>query len=250
MSTSPSPKRSAGLNAKAAAAGVTAALVMASSGASLNTNLVVNGDFETVTGATATGALVTGWTGGNFGAPSGDTPFAYNYAAGYDNRLAGAVPSGNVASSNSDYYWSMNGGSANDDAFQIINLSAGDTGAAILAGTAQYDIRAFFSGYLNDLETGRLSLQFINSSNLLIGNVINFDAGNDFWNEVGGTGTIPTAATSALITLTRNPASGLSSGPDIYVDNVSFTVASIPEPSGLLISIASAGLLMIRRKRL
>lgn len=245
--TTPLKSRSLGLSATAAAAGVTAALVLASAAATLNTNLVVNGDFESVTNTTTVGARVTGWTGGNFGTPSANTPFAYNYAAAYDNRLAGAVPAGNLATSNTDYYWSMNG--FDENAFQVISLAAGATGTAILNGTAQYDIRAFFSGYRNDLESGRLSLQFINSSNVLIGSAINFDASNDFWNEVGGTGLIPTTAAAAVLTLTRNPAAGLSSGPDVYADNISFTVTAVPEPSAILISVLGAGAVALRRKR-
>lgn len=246
--TSPIKSRSLGLSATAAAAAVSAALVLASSAATLNTNLVVNGDFESVTNTTSVGASVTGWTGGNFGSPSVNTPFAYNYAAAYDNRLAGAVPPGNIATSSTDYYWSMNGFDQN--AFQLVSLAGGATGASILGGTAQYDIRAFFSGYRNDLESGRLSLQFVNSSNALIGSVVNFDASNDFWNEVGGTGLIPTDAAAAVITLTRNPAAGISSGPDVYVDNVSFTVNTVPEPSVLLVGVMGAGMFALRRKRL
>lgn len=242
---SPVTRRSTGLSATVAAAGVTAALVLAANGATLNTNLVVNGDFETTTSPVAVGASVTGWTGGNFGAASANIPFAYNYSAAYDNRLADAVPPGNIATSSTDYYWSMNG--FDENAFQVIDLSTGPSGSLILGGTAEYDIRAFFTGYLSNLERGRLSLQFINASDTMIGSVTNFDAANTFWNQVGGTGAIPTNAAKALITLTRNPASGLSSGPDVYVDNVSFSV--VPEPSASLLGLAGTGLLALRRKR-
>ncbi|BDS06005.1 hypothetical protein NT6N_10450 [Oceaniferula spumae] len=237
--------RAAGLSAVCAAVGVASALTQATQAASLATDLVVNGGFEADNSAT----VITGWS-----TTGGGTTGAYNYDQGYDDRNgAGDIPPGNSISPE-DWYWTMNGN--DQDAVQTIDLSAGDTATAIAGGYGHYDIQGYFTNYLDNLEGGRLSLEFYDGNpgldgagaNLL-GAAITFDDTNlDEWTLIGGTGLIDSSAQWARIVLGKDPGTGQSFGPDVYVDNVTFFVTA-PEPSSSLLALAGASLLVLRRRR-
>ncbi|BDS06006.1 hypothetical protein NT6N_10460 [Oceaniferula spumae] len=247
--------RAAGLSAVCAAVGITSALTQAAQGASLSTDLVINGGFESVNAGTTAGYSATEVNGGWFDFAGGSV-FAYNYAQNYDDRDdLGTVPPGNDGSSATNYYFTFN---TNDTAaIQNIDLSTGDTAAAILAGTGQYDIRGFFTNYADDLELGRLTLEFYDGDPgvdgfgaTLVGSAINFDVTNsEEWEQVGGTGAIDSTAQWARIIVDHNTASGSSSGPDVYADNITFQVNVVPEPSSSLLALAGASLIVLRRRR-
>jgi hypothetical protein len=230
--------RSAGLSATAAAGAITAALTQAAPAAALMSDLVVNGGFEDVgaiSGAYGSLNIASGWAG-----PSGQTVFAYSYALGYDDRDAG----GTVPPASGTWFFTMNGGD-NVEALQVIDLSVGDTASVIASGTAGYEVRAFFTNYLNDLEGGRLTLEFLDSSSASISGVTFDDTNLDEWSLAGGSGVIPSNTSSVRLMLGQNPGTGISGGPDVYVDNVFFQV--VPEPSGTILALAGLLALLLRR---
>ncbi len=241
-------QRVAKLSAVAAAGGASAALAQAAGAANLLTDLVVNGDFEDVTSPTGIGATVaSGWE-----KASAASVFAYNYSVGYDDRDgSNTVPPGNVATSSTDYYFTLNGG---DDfpVFQDIDLSGGASASAIASGNATFDIRGYFTNYLNDLEGGQLRLQFFDGNPTGGGgsagaDVSYVDSNLDEWTEIGGTGSIPVSTQWVRVWLEKDPGTGQSAGPDVYADNISFQV--IPEPSGLTLGLVGFLVLMLRRRR-
>lgn len=240
------------LSALGTAAGVGLALVQASGAASLGVDLVVNGDFEDVNAGVTAGfgatELASGWV-----TTGGGSAFAYNYAQNYDDRRgSGLVPPGNDPGSATDYYFTQN--VTEEVTIQNIDLSSGATVAAISGGGAAYDVRGFFTNYLNDPEGGRLTLSFYDgdpgvdgSGAGLVGSSVSFvDPDLDDWTEIGGTGLIDSGARWARLALDRDPNSGLAGGADVYVDNVSFTV--IPEPSSVLLA-GLGSLFLLRRNR-
>lgn len=220
------------LKASTAAAGVTMALAQAANGAELDTNLVVNGDFENVDPLVSVSydnaEISEGWT-----TSDGTSVFAYNYAQNYDDRNdLGEVPPGNEATSSTDYYFSMNGSDV--AGVQNIDLSSGASAALIASGNAEFDLAAYFTNYASDVEQGRLILEFYDGDPgvtgldaSLIGEQISFlDPNIDEWTLIGGTGAIPAATKWARLLLDQEPTLGSSGGPDVYVDNVSFMVTS------------------------
>ena len=255
MNTEKRRRRAAELSAMGTALGVGLALTQASSAASIGVDLVINGGFEDVTGTTAgSGAteVASGWS-----TAAGASTFAYNYAQNYDDdrNNVGFVPPGNDLTSATDYYFTMNVTGASIS--QNIDLSAGESLAAITAGIASYDARAFFTNYLNDLEGGELTLAFFDgdpgvdgTGATIVGTSISFvDTDLNAWLEVGGTGPIDPASRWARLTVGHNTATAISSGTDVYADNVSFTVTAVPEPSAALLGGLSVLLLIGRKKR-
>lgn len=220
------------LMAGKAAAGVAVALAQAAGGAELDTNLVINGDFENadplVSVSFGNSEISEGWT-----TSDGASVFAYNYAQNYDDRNdAGEVPPGNDPVSATDYYFSMNGSDV--PAVQNIDMSTGASATLISSGGALFNLEAYFTNYLSDVETGRLTLEFYDGDPgvsgfdaTLIGDPIEYDDPDiEEWTLIGGTAEIPREAKWVRILLGQNPDLGSSGGPDVYVDNVSFQVTA------------------------
>src|SRR3954470_21553576 len=153
----------------------------AANAAGLNTNLVTNGDFEhvdlNITGEYH-GPLVLDWTGPNLFAYSHDgssssTGVVPDYADGANPPGAG------------HWYFTPNntGGATFTDVhdpnvyYQDINVSTGDTGAAIAAGNATFDLSAYMSSYLNDPDYGNVLAEFRNAANSPIGSGLISDTG-------------------------------------------------------------------------
>lgn len=218
------------LKATSAAAGVSMALAQASNAADLETNLVVNGDFENadplVSVSFGNSEISEGWT-----TVDGASVFAYNYAQNYDDRNdLGEVPPGNDPFSSTDYFFSMNGSDV--AAVQNIDLSTGATASLISSGRALFNLEAYFTNYLDDVETGWLTLEFYDGDPglggfdaTLVGESTTYaDPNIDEWSLIGGSGEIPQGAKWARIVLDLDPNLSSSGGPDVYVDNVSFQV--------------------------
>jgi PEP-CTERM motif-containing protein len=223
--------------------------------ADLNTNLVVNGNFENVDLA-VTGSYnsprILNWTGPNL--------FAYSHDGSSSN--AGVVPDyadGADPPGAGHWYFTSNntGGAAFTDVhdpdvfFQEVDVSTGATGSAIAAGTARYSLQGFFSSYLNDADFGNVRVDFRNAGSATIGTAtINdiADAGpNNVWSLSSGSGPVPVGTASVRISLFGTP---VNAGADGYIDNVDLRI--IPEPSTIVLAglgLAAAACVVGRRRR-
>lgn len=231
-------------------------LPSAAMAANLNTNLVVNGDFENVDLAVTGnygGPLVLGWTGPNL--------FAYSHDGSSSSK--GVVPDyadGADPPGAGHWYFTPNntGGAAFTDVrepdvyFQNIDVSTGDTAAAITAGQARYNLSAYMSSYLNDNDNGNVRVDFLNSksNSLGIATISDPDFGPDnVWSLSSLTGNVPVGTTTVKMSLYGTPRNG---GADGYIDNVVFSISRVPEPSTALIAgvvAAAAGLAFSGRRR-
>jgi hypothetical protein len=232
-------------------------LPSAAQAANLGTNLVVNGDFETVD-LTITGDYrgpkILNWTGPNIYAYSHDgsstsasPPPVPDYADGADPPNAGHW-----------YFTSNNATPANDvhdpDVFyQDINVSTGPTSGAIANGSAMYNLSAYMSSYLNDTDVGHVRADFRNAANASIGmaTIDDSDPGpENVWNLNTTSGAVPAGTASVRISLWGTRTAG-GAGADGYIDNVSFVISGVPEPTTSVLAglgAAAAGLAARRRR--
>ena len=224
--------------------------------ADLNTNLVVNSNFETVDLATTgnyNGPRILNWTGPSM--------FAYSHDGSSSN--AGVVPNyadGGPLAGGGHWYFSSNNTGVGDPTdvraadvyFQDVNLSTGATATAIAAGTATYSLQGFFSSYLNDADFGNVRVDFRNAVNASIGAATiddSADAGpNNVWNLRFDIRQRACRHSLGLrLSLFGTPVNG---GADGYIDNVDFRV--IPEPSTIVLAglgLAAAACIAVRRRR-
>jgi hypothetical protein len=194
--------------------------------ADLNTNLVVNGDFETVDLATFessyNGPRILNWTGEGFAyshdGSSSNGGVVPDYADGADPPGAG------------HWYFSPNL-AANIDTpgefYQDINVAGGASGTAIAAGRAGYSLSAYMSSYLNENDFGSLHVDFRNSMGASLGTALVSDSDpgpTNVWNLNTRTGGIPIGTATVRLSVYGTPING---GPDGFTDNVSFQVANV-----------------------
>jgi hypothetical protein len=224
-----------GLLAALAAGGMIAP--SAAYAADLNTDLVVNGGFETVDPATTSTyntPKISNWLG--------QAAFAYSHDG--SSSSAGVVPNyanGTIPPNTGHWYFTSNVETpdiANPGQFyQDINVAGGDTGNTIGLGFAGFNLSAFMSSYFNpgrgntDSDTGSIHLDFRSSSGVSLGT--NFMTDSDrgtanVWNENTKTGIIPVGTATI-----RLSAYGIASngGPDGYIDNVALSISVVPLPS-------------------
>jgi hypothetical protein len=205
--------------------------------ADLNTNLVVNGNFENVDLAVIgnyDGPRILNWTGPNLFAYSHDGSSSSggvvpDYADGADPPNAGHW-----------YFTSNNTGVADptdlrgsNAYFQDVDLSTGATATAIAAGTATYSLQGFFSSYLNDGDYGNVDVDFWDATGFPVGAAHiddSADAGpNNVWSLISTSGNVPASTASVRISLFGTP---VNFGADGYIDNVDFRI--IAEPSTIV----------------
>jgi hypothetical protein len=235
-------------------------LPCAAHAANLGVNLVTNGDFENVdvntTGAYG-GPLVLNWTGPNLFAYSHDASVTStsgpggvpDYAEGADPPAAGHW-----------YFTPNNTGLADptdvhdpDTYYQDIDVSTGATGTTIAAGLAAYDLRAYMTSYLNDTDVAHVRADFRNGGGTSLGmaQIDDSDPGPDnVWNLNVGSGPVPVGTATVRISLWGTRTAG-GAGADGYMDNVSFVITAIPEPtSGALagLGVLAAGMGLRRRR--
>jgi hypothetical protein len=220
--------------------------------APLNTNLVLNGDFENVnlesTGA-YNGPQILDWTGMSAFAYSHDgssssTGVVPNYADGAQPPGAGHW-----------YFTSNNAGPTDINAparfFQDIDVSAGPTAAAIASGTAGYDLSAFMSSYLNDTDIGHAHIDFLDAVGGSLGTAQLSDPDfgpNNVWNLNSLSGLVPVGTATMTLSLFGTRTAG-GAGPDGYIDNVALTITVVPEPGGLALAAGLSGLTLGRKRR-
>lgn len=190
--------------------------------ANLDTNLVANPGFESVSFATTGGyggPMILDWIAGT------QSGFAYSHNSGVTG-IPDYANGGPLAGGGNWYFTSNSaaGGTPGNDVdapgevSQLVDVSAGATGSQIAAGEAIVKLSGFFSGYLTNGDYGHLHVQFLNASNALLGTteITNINQ-TDTWREKRGVGFVPVGTASLRISVFGTPLSG---GPDGYIDNV------------------------------
>jgi hypothetical protein len=192
--------------------------------ANLNTNLVLNSDFESVDAifGVNNGLQLPNWGDGS------TTGFAYAYSQAYD--LGGPLAGGG------NYYFTSNqsgGTGANVTApgsvMQSIDVSTGATAAVIAAGTGGFSLSGFFTSYVTPLgvpdgDIGNIHLRFLNASNVSLGTSLLSDpVPTEGWKQASSSGAIPVGTAKVQVSLYGTSVSG---GPDGYIDNLDFRVTS------------------------
>jgi hypothetical protein len=199
--------------------------------APLNTNLLVNGDFEHVDINVSQGGLravkILDWTAGN------KMGFAYSHD-GAVNGLGQTIPdyaNGLPLASGGHFYFTSNATvdpvNGNDvtgpgQFAQDIDVSTGPSGTLIATGTAAFRASAFFSGYSTDGDFGNVQLSFRNGTNEL-GTALVPGPDPSSWTQNSGGGLIPIGTTTVRVSVFGT---ALSGGPDGYMDNVDFQVTN------------------------
>jgi hypothetical protein len=192
--------------------------------ANLNTNLIVNGGFETVDFGTVNNnglPLIQTWN--NLG-------FAYSHdgSSGIPDYANGEP----LVGGGSWYFYpaaSGGGGSAHHSKAtaitQTIDLSAGPTATTIASGAATFNLSAFFSSYMTQQDYGVVQVDFRNSSNAVLGSgtVSPGQQALPEWTQFTSAGSIPVGTTSALVSAWGVP---ISAGSDGYMDNLDFQVSN------------------------
>ncbi len=146
--------------------------------------------------------------------------------------------------------------------FQTLDVSEGDTAAAIAAGEATYDLSAFFSSYFSQGDFSTLTARFLDESGQVLGeasigseefvaNIPTDPDGRKFWEQDATGGVIPIGTAQIELEL---DATGLSGGfEDGYVDLVNFQVNGpagvIPEPGSLVLFVLPAAALSLAGRR-
>jgi hypothetical protein len=202
--------------------------------AELDTNLVVNGDFESVDINTISGGYnavkILDWNDGT------KVGFAYSHD-GSLNGLGYEVPdyaNGGPLASGGHFYFtpipSPGWAHVQGQVTQLIDVSEGLSGSLISSGLANFDFQADFSSYLNQGDFGNVYAQFLNEFDAEIGAVLLDNQGNTAtWIHDTAVGTIPAATRTIRMSVfgTRIdfPENG---GPDGYIDNVDFRITATP----------------------
>jgi hypothetical protein len=143
-----------------------------------------------------------------------------------------------------------------------LSLTAGTgiSSAQIDAGLAAYDFRGQFSTYKLQGDFAQLSVTFKNGANVQVGNTITL-GGSAFtdglaiglgsaraWGQSAMQGAIPAGARTLDVVLTAQKAAE-GTAIDGYVDNITLSVAPVPEPTTFaLIGCAALGWLRRRRR--
>lgn len=217
--------------------------------ANLNQNLVVNGDFENVDLATV-GAYnapkILNWVG------TVRDPFAYSHDGSSSNfgvvpnYADGAPPPPVAPATTNHWYFTSNkpaGGpyiNAPGQVYQDIDVSTGDSAAAIAIGLATFKVSANMSSYSNDSDVGHVHLDFRNSLGATLGTAVlddNDPGASNVWDATPATagtidpvmltGGIPTGTTSIRVSIYGTRTAG-GAGPDGYIDNVDVRMVNAP----------------------
>jgi hypothetical protein len=228
------------LLAALAAGGMLAPGALQVRAADLNTNLVVNADFENVD-INSTGGLrsvkILDWNAG--------TKMAFAYS--HDGSLNGAglaVPdyaNGGPLAGGGHFYFTSNATPApNPDITgpgqfaQDIDVSTGQSATLIATGNAAYKVGAFFSSYLTQGDFGNVQLDFLNGGGSSLGTAVVSDNNPSTWSQNFRGGQIPVGTARVRLSVYGT---ALAGGPDGYIDNVDFQVTDqVLQPVGITIN--------------
>ncbi|MBL9167674.1 MAG: hypothetical protein JNN07_08030 [Verrucomicrobiales bacterium] len=130
---------------------------------------------------------------------------------------------------------------------QLVDLTAALSPTEIDAGDGKFALSAWLASYTSNPEVAKLSVDFFSPDNTALGHaefsgasstylVRNADgSGPEGWTTKNWSlylreGQIPAGARSAVVSITRDPAAGLSGNPDTYVDLVKLDVFASAAP--------------------
>jgi hypothetical protein len=209
--------------------------------ADLRTNLVVNPSFENVdtldTGP-FTAVRLLDWT-------DTDADFDDTYSYPYSSNYSGAVKPPGA----SDYHYTGGFNVVADSELitQEIDLSTGATGALIPGGSARYDLRAFFSSYLNQLDVTSVRATFLNASNVAVGSAsiggpsflttVPIVAGQRAWGNDAKTGVLPSSTRKVRVDVLAGVG---GTNHDGYLDLVNFQVGGLSDNTAIKLEVSLA----------
>jgi hypothetical protein len=213
----------------------------AAQAANLNTNLVLNGDFEAVdlgTPGVYNGVKLQNWDAGS------RAGFAYGYSLNYDYR---ATPTTKPPSPGS-YFFTPNqsGGDGTDvtDAgviSQFVDVSAGATGSAIAAGKGRVDLSAYFTSYFrpsdndSDGDIGNVQVDFLDAGDVTISSAVVSNRDYfDPWKQFSKSAPVPIGTAKFKVSLYGTPT---QSGPDGYTDNVDVRMSQTAAEQFLVLEV-------------
>jgi hypothetical protein len=227
--------------------------------ANFNQNLVVNGDFETVDLNTTNvlhSPLILNWNSVIGG---------YAYSHNGSSSSAGVVPNfanGTAPPNAGNWYLTTNrpGGPELDridapgEFYQDIDVSAGDTGAFINAGTVQLGMSAYMSTYANDADYGNVHALFLSRTGATLGSAVMSDS--DVTQKVNGVVVgpvnvwspnslnvaVPAGTTKVRLSIYGTKEPGISAGADGYVDNVTAQLKFNSPELALLVNRANGNI--------
>jgi hypothetical protein len=215
--------------------------------APLGTNLIENPGFEIVGTTGSNGAYLdapgSSWSDGL------GTNYAYAHSTGYAN---GTLASGGLYFFNPNFASGVPGGDVRNpgEVAQLIDVSSGDTAAAIASGTAAFSLSGYFSSYRDQGDIGFMQIDFLDGASMMLGSpVVLSDSDATTWTFESTSGAVPVGTASILVSLYgSNPFTG--GGPDGYIDNVSLVISAVPEPTTIaLAGLGCVGLGLLSRHR-
>jgi hypothetical protein len=208
--------------------------------ADLNTNLVVNADFENVD-INSTGGLrsvkILDWNAGT------KMAFAYSHD-GSLNGAGGVIPdyaNGGPLAGGGHFYFTSNATPAPEPDItgpgqfaQDIDVSTGQSATLIATGNAAYKAGAFFSSYLTQGDFGNVHVDFLNGAGSSLATAVVSDNNPATWSQNFRGGQIPVGTARVRLSVYGT---ALAGGPDGYIDNVDFQVTDqVLQPVGITIN--------------
>jgi len=143
-------------------------------------------------------------------------------------------------------------------------LTGGITGGDIDGGTIGYNIYAQFSSYLTQGDYATLSVQFLDAASSPLGSSLQI-GGDAFtaalptgaigsytdakaWGADSLAGIVPLGARFATVQI-FDVKTAAGTAIDGYMDNISFTIDAVPEPSSVALLALGGGLALLGRRR-